>query len=227
MGVEAVFLDFGGTLADRSPDVWTILLEVCAENGVSLTRKDVDVGRALADRSHRSVQFQTAELMEGFWVGWFRLILESLGVEDGLRIAQDAHRRIKDETKIRLYSEVSEVLPCLRELAPCMGIVSNYNCMLEPNCMGLGIASYFDFILASDLIRSGKPQRLIFDLAVRESGAHKEACLHVGDSLGADYNGAEAAGLQALLLDRFGSGVRVSPIAEDLWGVVDFLEDLA
>ena len=57
------------------------------------------------------------------------------------------------------------------------------------------------------------------------AGVGKEACIHIGDSYGADYQGALNAGLQALLLDRTGTGEGDCPKIGDLRGVVRFLQE--
>lgn len=200
----ALFLDFGGTLARRRPDPWEIFIEVCSRNGIGLTRDEIGRGRSEADRTHRSIQFQTEELMEDFWLGWFRLILGSLGVgsdELAVQIFEDFKRR----SEIVIYDEVADVLRDLDRTGIPLGVVSNYNCMLEPNCRRLGIAKRFDFILASDLVGCGKPDPRIFTLASELVGVDPPNCLHVGDSYGADFKGGIEAGLEAALLDRSGS----------------------
>lgn len=217
----ALFLDFGGTLAYREPEVWDILLDVCSLHGVSLHPADIDRGRAMADRTHRSEQFQTRERMESFWREWFRLILVNLGVRGASGLAEEIYRRVVDESKILLYSEVKGCLPEMADHDMVLGVVSNYNCMLEQSCSELGIADCFDFILASDLVRSHKPDRVIFDVAVKEAGVQRERCLHVGDSLGADYMGARNAGLSAILLDRLGKEKVDCAVARDLSGILD------
>lgn len=221
---RAVFLDFGGTLADRRPSEWSILIRTCGEHGRKLTRKEIDHGRALADRNHRSIQYLTAEGMDFFWPEWFRLILANLGVDESRAIAEETYARMGKETSVVLYDDVMDALRALGERDLCLGVVSNFNCLLEARCRKLGIAEYFDFILASDLIGSGKPQPVIFNLAVGQAGFEARECVHVGDSYGADYMGARDAGLQALLLDRTGQEVgRDCPRIADLGGISEYL----
>ncbi len=224
MPVRGVFLDFGGTLADRRPEVWSILIDACKEHGADLTRKEIDHGRMLADRNHRSIQFLTAEGMDFFWPEWFRLILANLGVAESRAIAEETYARMGQETSVVLYDDVTDALDALGKLDLCLGIVSNFNCLLEARCRKLGISDYFDFILASDLIGSGKPHPVIFNVAVGEAGLDAVECLHVGDSYGADYLGAKNAGLQAVLLNRTGEEVAGDcPAIADLGGIVDYL----
>jgi putative hydrolase of the HAD superfamily len=221
--IRAVFLDYGNTLAYGEPDVWKVFQEVCSRHGVDLTRQDIDRGRAMADQTHLSVMFQTEESMEFFWVEWLRLILHHLEVENGLEMARETRSIIRRDQRTYLYDEVREVLDELTSRELCLGVVSNFNCLLEPILIELRVTDYFEFILASDLIRSGKPNRLIFDLAVEFAGVPRKECVHVGDSYGADYQGARGAGLQAILLDRSGRDPNRCPKIRDLREIYDYL----
>jgi len=203
--------------------VWDLFAEVCRRHGVFLTRRDIDHGRMLADRTHRSIDFQTEERMDTFWREWFRLILQNLGVDRAGEIAGEIRSVMKRESKLHLFDEVEDVLSSISRMGLVLGVVSNYNCLLEPSLRDLGVDGYFDFILASDLIGSGKPDRLIFDMAVDESGVDREACLHVGDSPGADWEGARGAGLRALLLDRSGSLGTTESTVRDLRAVPEYV----
>jgi len=222
--IGAVFLDYGGTLAYGEPDIWKVFQEVSRNHGVEITRADIDRGRAMADQTHRSVMFQTEEEMENFWIGWLSLILEKLDFENAGAIARETRSKIKREHRVYLYEEVRGVLERLGSEGYFLGVVSNYNCLLEPTLRELRVTDYFEFILASDLIRSGKPEPLIFELAVEYSGRRAGECVHVGDSYGADYMGAIGAGLNAILLDRDGSDPHDCPKVADLSGIFNYIE---
>lgn len=58
-------------------------------------------------------------------------------------------------------------------------------------------------VLASAAIGVSKPQRKAYAIACERLGATPETTLMVGDSLAHDVRGARAAGLSALLLDRY------------------------
>ncbi len=210
MDIKAIFLDFGGTLARRNPGIWEVFIETSEKHDVTLTREELDWARSQADEGHRSIDFLTLELMDTFWVDWFRLMLENLEIEGGEKLAREIYRDLKRESTIDLYPEVNEVLDQLEEGFNCIGIVSNYNCRLEPICRELGIANRFQFILASDVVGFGKPDARIFQLASSLAQVNANQCLHVGDSFGSDYVGARNAGLKALLLDRDGENREIS-----------------
>ncbi len=223
MRTEAVFFDMGGTLAYGEPDAWQIFIDVCLKHGASVTRDEIDGSKAKVDPEFESRQFLTEELLEMYPIRRYQLILEGLGIHETLPIVEEMQATMKKEGKVILYDDVMEVLAELDRRKFFLGILSNATCMLEVGCKRLGIWDFFDLILASDLILSSKPRRLMFDLAVKEAGVEAEACLHVGDSFRADFEGARRAGLQALLLDRDGTGQWDCPAITDLRGVLDLV----
>jgi putative hydrolase of the HAD superfamily len=76
----------------------------------------------------------------------------------------------------------------------------------------LGLTSEVDLLVASSMLPAGKPDPRAYLHTVGLLGVDSDAALMVGDSLAKDIHGALAAGLPAVLLDRFGahpdSGVR-------------------
>ena len=77
-----------------------------------------------------------------------------------------------------------------------------------------------------------KPQREIFEHGLELTGVERERALHVGDSYGADVQGARAAGIQPVLIDRrIGDASRVRderrdvdvPVISDLYELLDLI----
>ncbi len=65
----------------------------------------------------------------------------------------------------------------------------------------LGILRFFDVIVFSDEAGCRKPDKRIFDIALRELGSQPSDTIHVGDNPEADVWGAKRAGMRAVLLD--------------------------
>lgn len=66
-----------------------------------------------------------------------------------------------------------------------------------------GITDYFGKVITSDGAGSKKPDRAIFDYALAETGAPREACLYIGDNYEADVVGATAAGWEVIFYNPF------------------------
>ncbi|MYE90050.1 HAD family hydrolase [Candidatus Poribacteria bacterium] len=103
-----------------------------------------------------------------------------------------------------LYEDVLPTLDRLQQMNLRMGIISNWDTPLHAMVEELGLAPYFEVIVAShdQRVRSAKPDAAIFEYALNAVGVPAEEAVHVGDSFEADIMGAHAAGLRAILLDR-------------------------
>ena len=86
-----------------------------------------------------------------------------------------------------------------------LGIVSNYDKRIIKVVRELCIFDYFDFIIYSEGSQCSKPQKEIFNDAVRTSGIENlknEEILHIGDDFKKDYTGASNMGWNAFLIVR-------------------------
>ena len=84
-------------------------------------------------------------------------------------------------------------------MAPCESILES-----------IGLADRLDFVVDSCVVGVEKPDRRIFELALREAGVDAAEAVYVGDLYSVDVLGARAAGIDAILLDPRG-----------LWGARD------
>ena len=106
-----------------------------------------------------------------------------------------------------LYDDVISTLQRFRDEGFKLAIVSNWDTPLDPLTERLGIAEYFDAIVASHdaRVRSEKPDPHIFNYALAAVGVSVEEVVHVGDTYQADIVGAEGVGIRPILLDRDGT----------------------
>ena len=125
----------------------------------------------------------------------------------------------------RVYPEVPGVLAALRERDIPLAVVSNFDSRLPPLLDALGLAPFFDAVVCSGAVGAAKPDGAIFAHALAVLGVEASEALHVGDSREADYDGARAAGIEALLVDR-DLAARRGRVIPDLGGILDCLADL-
>ena len=106
-----------------------------------------------------------------------------------------------------LYDDVVPTLQRFRDEGFKLAIVSNWDTPLDPLTERLGIAEYFDAIVASHDARvcSEKPDPHIFNYALAAVGVSAEEAVHVGDTYQADIVGAKGVGIRPILLDRDGT----------------------
>jgi putative hydrolase of the HAD superfamily len=92
----------------------------------------------------------------------------------------------------------------LRAQGISVGLISNWDRRLRRIFDGLGLMPMLDTVVSSAEVGLRKPDPRIFELACARVGAEPSECAHVGDHEYADIIGAEAVGMQAVLIDRHG-----------------------
>jgi FMN hydrolase / 5-amino-6-(5-phospho-D-ribitylamino)uracil phosphatase len=127
----------------------------------------------------------------------FERTLEEIGLPDpdvAVRL-NELYMRHRFEG-IRLFDDVA---PTLDALAGCrLGIVSNGNSYPD-RC---GLPDRFRFTVFAHDYGGRKPDRHLFEAAVRLAGCQPEEVLHVGDSLEKDVGGAELLGIRTAWINR-------------------------
>jgi putative hydrolase of the HAD superfamily len=136
----------------------------------------------------------------------------------------------EDPGSWRLFPETVTALTQLRGKGIELGIISNFDSRLFSVMRGLGLEPLFDTVTISSLSKAAKPAPKIFQLALDKHAVEPKEAVHVGDSLRDDVEGAEKAGLHAVLLDREGRrqgpGVRSIRTLDELSSLIDRLSQI-
>lgn len=96
-----------------------------------------------------------------------------------------------------------ELLQTTKSLNKTVGVISNFDERIEIILKNLNLIEYFDFILSSYSVGFMKPEKQIFDEALkncREIVKPNEA-LHIGNTAKLDYLGARNAGWSCILIN--------------------------
>ena len=138
-----------------------------------------------------------------FWKAFLNRVRRDL---DGGVISDESFARLaahfRDPGSWAVFEDVAPTLDLLEARGLLLAVVSNWDSHLPELLEGLGLARRFGAVLVSAIEETGKPDPEIFHRACARLGVAPEGALHVGDSLKEDYEGAQSAGLEALLLDR-------------------------
>jgi len=213
MRAVAVTLDVTHTLVD-APRLGEIYAEVLARHGIALppdvVRRAVpmvwqELGREVPRARDRFGAHP--EGARGFWREFLARVCELAGTEPPARTAAaELFDRFAEPETWRLFPEVPETLAALAEKGVRLAVVSNWDERLPLLLGRLGLASRFAAIVTSSEVGWEKPHPEIFARAVTALGVTPAEVVHVGDHRREDVEGARAAGLQALHLDRAGGG---------------------
>ena len=211
--IKAVFFDFYRTLCVWGEPFKPRLQRITDRYGVEVNwtlyasaREELDSNAPDADLTAQSILEMTQHIIDSY-----RHFLKTLGVQDYLD--QIAWEMLHSEHSLfaanaaTLYDDVVPTLQILRDKGFKLGIVSNWGVPLDPLNERLGIADYFDVIVASHdaRVRSIKPDPHIFNYTLTEVGVSAEEVVHVGDTYEADVVGAQNVGIRPILIDRDGT----------------------
>ena len=110
----------------------------------------------------------------------------------------------RDGSNWKIYEDVtkSNIFEKLKERNVVLGVISNWDSRLTATLESLELANHFNFILPSAVVGSAKPDRKIFEEALRLSKVQPHEACHIGDEIKTDVEGARNLGIHAILLDR-------------------------
>lgn len=209
--VKAVFFDFYRTLC-----IWGQPLEVSLKKIAVRYQFEIDSERYEAAREILFGDASASDPTTHSLLDILRELLESecefvraLGVAEEY-VEQMAWELLQSEhslfaaTNATVYDDVIPTLELLRNTGIKLAIISNWDTPLDPLTERLGIAGYFDAIVASHdvRVRSAKPDPYIFNYTLAAVGVPAGEAVHVGDTYEADILGASRVGIRPVLIDR-------------------------
>ena len=225
--IRLIFFDAAGTLFQVRGSVGEIYSRVASKHGVASHPAEVEEAfiRAFHAQSAEGIASAPGEerprAEKRWWLEVVRQVFAQRMPDAVLQAYFDeVFEEFRGASAYELFPDATSTLERLRFAGYRLGILSNFDSRLHDVLRGLGIASYFDPVVLSWDAGWAKPDIRFFRHALRLTGIPPAFTLHVGDSLSEDFEGAAAAGMRALLLDRKGfcplhSGVpRVKSLSE-------------
>ena len=137
----------------------------------------------------------------------------------------DARAAMLESIRFDPYPDAAPALRDLRRRGLRVVVASNWDCSLRDALGGAGLAPLLDGVVTSAEAGARKPDPALFEAALRAAGADASDALHAGDSVANDVEGARAAGIRAVLVDRDGGsgappGVRTVAGLDELAAVL-------
>jgi putative hydrolase of the HAD superfamily len=224
---DAVFLDVDKTLLWVDVDVEGYVedLEPYSTNGTLTVEEACEpLVESLHTHISQNINYPTKEELAEFRRENARKTAEALGLDAPTDVLKEALER---RLIFRPYPESEEVMEELLAIGLPLYVVSNWDVALEGVLENLGWVRYFDGIVASAKVGSEKPERAIFEEALRLAGLaeRRDRVVHVGNDPVSDVEGAISAGIDAVLIDREGDleGPQAIVTLPDLRGLPAFL----
>jgi len=205
-----VLFDADDTLIAGTPDYVDLYAACARESGVALTRRDVlkALFATWTDQSSGHAEALPPGVAD---VSYERAIQEetkvytAAGAGDKTRaIVERFLARSVSPDIFRPYPEAPAVLTALRAAGLRLGLLTNRTWRVREFLADIGLARYFDEIVASGALGLHKPDPRIFHYALHTLGSSEAATLYVGDSQLFDIVGARKAGLAIVWVNRRG-----------------------
>jgi putative hydrolase of the HAD superfamily len=226
--LRAVLFDFDGTLGYYRPSHLDLYVEAAAERGVVVTvaalRAAVDVGWApwetvygVDHSAHSADEASFASIRAMLHLGRYA----AAGVTADAAVMQAVAERLveaeADPGHFGLYEDTVPALERVRAAGLRSYIVSNHIWRLPEVVEALGLyrphgGGLVAGVLTSARVGYRKPHPEIFRAAALMAGEAPGALLYVGDNVAHDVQGARAAGMRAVLIDRDAKSADASAI---------------
>jgi FMN phosphatase YigB (HAD superfamily) len=205
--IKAVVFDFIGTLTsvkNYSLEASTLkLYKAIVEASFSVDEEDFLKAYSSAHEKYRLIRYEElVEVTNGVWISD---ALNCLGFETS---PEDARLKTAVNVFFEDYLSSLELNPCARpmlvRLSKCykLGLISNftYAPVIHAALTKLDVNRFFSAVLVSEDVGWRKPNRKIFQEALRRLGVKAEETVYVGDSPTEDIGGAAATGMGTIFV---------------------------
>ncbi|MBO0861585.1 MAG: HAD-IA family hydrolase [Chloracidobacterium sp.] len=208
--VKVIFFDAVGTLIETRERVGEIYGRVAHEFGFEAEPQILQQNFAHSFRRQPPLTFPAgtpAAILVELEKGWWRNLVED--VFDGLgpfprfeEFFGEIFERFRGHEFWSVYADAEPALEDLKHHGLKLGVISNFDSRLYDVLGACNLDRFFDSIHFSTRAGSAKPDPAIFQAALSYHAVEARRAMHVGDSLREDFEGATAAGINAVLLDR-------------------------
>jgi len=210
--IQAIFFDFGGTLAFEPYSHEDSFYTYLRRRGISASYDDVVAGVRAMERYHDAWRKAhpddgSKKIGDRFWyhacLEFARSIPSITDHEDLAELLHADHRVIPNH----LYADTLPTLEHFRRCGVPMGIISNWDApTLEWVLRDLAIRDYFSAAVSSRCAECEKPAPGIFHEACGRLKVSPEHAVMVGDNPDADIRGALSVGMKGIWINRTGNG---------------------
>lgn len=208
--IRAVFFDLYGTLATFDPPREVIQANAAGQFGLEVTPEGVDRGYHLADQFMSSqnatapVRHMSPAEQTQFFAKFEQLVLEGAGHTVDLETAAAVWKKVRTQRyDLALFGDVIPSLGRIRNSGFLIGLISNVNSSGAALADSMGLTGHIDIPITSGDAGAEKPHPAIFRAALAGAGVEPAEAVHVGDQVESDIEGAIAAGIAPILMDRF------------------------
>ncbi|XP_063392697.1 rhythmically expressed gene 2 protein [Cydia fagiglandana] len=205
-GIKLVTLDATNTILKFRLPPWQHYAAVAHDFGFTVdaqqVKKQMLSGFKSMSKDHPNFGKNTIA-----WEKWWRKLVKASFtglLPSSADVNCIADRLIEDFKTTKCWKRADggeKLMNLLRDKGISVGVISNYDPRLREVLQNINFGNHFDFIVTSYDVGFSKPDKKIFSHAMQLGKSLSPGqCLHIGDDLKKDYEGARAAGWHAVLL---------------------------
>jgi putative hydrolase of the HAD superfamily len=212
MRPKIIFFDAVGTLFGVRGTVGQIYGQFAQQAGLNINEQDLDRAFIQSFKAAPRAAFLEAgpkDLLTLEYQWWRAIAHQSFSqvgatseLSDFDKFFQPLFDHFATADPWVVYPETTQVLSQLKTLGIELAIVSNFDSRLYAVLEALELSQWFASVTISTHVGSAKPEPAIFEAALANHGRSPQDAWHVGDSWSEDYEGAVAAGLKGIWLNR-------------------------
>jgi len=217
--VKVIFFDAVGTLIETRDGVGEIYSRVASEFGFEAEARILRQNFERSFRRQPPLAFPAGtpeaaliELEKDWWRNLVKAVFAGLGSFPRFdQFFDEIFERFRGREFWRVYDDVAPALTELKRRGFRLGVISNFDSRLYDVLRACSLDHFFDSIHFSTRVGAAKPDPAIFQAALNHYAVVARQAWHVGDGLREDVEGAMAAGVNAVLLDRDSRFVENAP----------------
>jgi len=226
--IQAVFFDLYNTLCRFDPAPEVSQVETLFQEGVSIDKASIAQAYPfaddyMADENERwPIKDRSLDERKDFFSHYEHVLLQKAGLDVSLEFASKIFARLRDlPQKFALFEDVITTLEKLKSEGKMVGILSNLDQDIDQVIDALSLSDYIDCAISSLQVGVSKPDPVFFQAALQRLDVTAGEAIHVGDQYKSDIQGARAAGIRPVLINRIGHS-----LAPDDCPQIESLEDL-
>lgn len=217
MRYNHLFFDLDHTLWDFETNARETISELYSANGLG------ERGIESFDRFYERYSYHNERLWERYTRGfirqeelrWKRMWLALLD----FKIADETLARLlavqfleRLPYRKNLFPYTTEILRYLKDKGYRLHLLTNgFEKIQRYKLQNSNLGEYFEEIITSEVSNSLKPNKEIFEYALRKCNGCTEECIMIGDNLDADIKGAMNAGLDTVFVNHLGIETDIRP----------------
>ena len=216
---KVIFFDAMGTLFGLKISVGEIYRQFALQYGVEIDAEKLNQAFIKSYQAAGDLAFMTTELNQRaeqefiWWKNVVQTTFESIELLDKFSDFTDFFRKlyVYFATKKPWYI-YPDVVPCLeywQQQKVELGVISNFDSRLLTVLKALDLERFFTSVTISSIAGYAKPDRNIFQIALKKHGFTAQQAWHIGDSKNEDYLGAKNMNIRAFWLNRNGDLVNI------------------